>query len=422
MPKLPNTLIVLPYDSNWKTEFERIRDYLMEQIGDLVIEIKHVGSTSVPGLCAKPIIDIVAVIESYEVFPQIVLRLEKIGFRHEGDLGIKEREVFKRLITDDFMDYHFYVYPKDSEENSRQARFRNALLKNSHIAEEYGKLKTRLIGEVDGDRILYTNSKIDFIMGVIGRVNDDGELKNFSQNIYDNQTFFDGYKKLRENPDSANILEEKPALFSLAPDLEGKAVLDFGCGYAENCAEFKRLGASRVVGIDISEKMLEVAKKENTDIEFIRGDMSDLSCVDGRFDVVFSSLAVHYIKDFSSFVVGVSRKLVNGGIFIFSQEHPLTTAPPAGASWTRDENMNVLHYNLMGYMRSGQRNTTWFIENVIKYHRPFSEIVNTLIGNGFVIEKIIETVPTEETIKRLPHYAKDLDKPNFLLIRAKRGR
>ena len=334
-------------------------------IRHLVIEIKHVGSTSVPGLCAKPIIDIVAVMESYEVFPQIVSRLEKVGFRHEGDLGIKERKVFKRIIPDDFMDYHFYVYPKNSEENRRQTSFRNALLKNPQIAEEYGKLKTRLIGEVNGDRVLYTNSKTDFVLDVMERVNDNGELKNSSQNIYDNQPFFDGYKKLRENPDSANILEEKPALFSLAPDLTGKAVLDLGCGYGENCAEFMRLGASRVVGIDISEKMLEVAKKENFRIKFIKADMSELSCVGGQFDVVFSSLAVHYIKDFDSFVAGVRRILVDSGIFIFSQEHPLTTAPPAGASWTRDKNKNVLHYNLMGYMRSGQRSTTWLVDNVI---------------------------------------------------------
>jgi len=80
MPKLPNTLIVLPYDPNWKTEFERIRDYLTEQIGGLVTEIKHMGSTSFPGLAAKPIIDIIAVIESYDVFPALVGRLEEIGF------------------------------------------------------------------------------------------------------------------------------------------------------------------------------------------------------------------------------------------------------------------------------------------------------------------------------------------------------
>ena len=169
MPKLPNTLIVLPYDPNWKIEFERIRDYLMEQIGDLVIEIKHVGSTSIPGLCAKPIIDIVAVMESYDVFPAIVSRLEKVGFQHEGDGGIKEREVFKRLIPDDFMDYHFYVCPKDSEESRRQNIFRNTLLNNKDIADEYGKLKMRLVEEVNGDRVLYTDSKTDFILGVINK-------------------------------------------------------------------------------------------------------------------------------------------------------------------------------------------------------------------------------------------------------------
>lgn len=170
MPKLPNTLIVLPYDPNWKTEFERIRDYLMEQIGDLVIEIKHVGSTSIPGLCAKPIIDIVAIMESYKVFPQIVLRLEKVGFIHEGDLGVKGREAFKRLIPDDFMNYHFYVCQKDSVENRRQTIFRNALLTDKSIADEYGRLKMRLIEEVNGDRTLYTNLKTDFILGVIERV------------------------------------------------------------------------------------------------------------------------------------------------------------------------------------------------------------------------------------------------------------
>lgn len=123
MPKLPNTLVVLPYDPNWKTEFERIRDYLMEQIGDLVIEIKHVGSTSVPGLRAKPIIDLAAVMESYKVFPQIVSRLEKVGFRHECDLGIKEREVFKRLIPDDFMDYHFYVNRRIAKKTANKPAF-----------------------------------------------------------------------------------------------------------------------------------------------------------------------------------------------------------------------------------------------------------------------------------------------------------
>jgi GrpB-like predicted nucleotidyltransferase (UPF0157 family) len=176
MPKLKNTLIVLPYDPSWTREFERIHDFLAGVIGDLVLAIKHVGSTSVPGLCAKPIIDIVAIMESYDVFPQIVARLEQAGFAHKGDQDIKGREVFKRMIPDDFMDYHFYVCPRDSEENRRQTRFRNALLKNPQIAEDYGRLKMRLIGEVNGDRVLYTDSKTDFIVGVMNSVDDEGNL------------------------------------------------------------------------------------------------------------------------------------------------------------------------------------------------------------------------------------------------------
>lgn len=82
---------------------------------------------------------------------------------------------------------------------------------------------------------------------------------NKQQNIYDDQTFFDEYKKLRENSDSANNLIEKPALFNLCPDLNGKKVLDLGCGYGENCDKFKSMGALKVTGVDISEKMLEVA-------------------------------------------------------------------------------------------------------------------------------------------------------------------
>jgi GrpB-like predicted nucleotidyltransferase (UPF0157 family) len=174
MPKLPNTLVVVPYDPNWKTEFERICDYLMEQIGDLVLEIKHVGSTSVPGLCAKPIIDIVAVMDSYDVFSAIVARLEKAGFQHEGDQGIKEREAFKRFTPDDFMDYHFYVCPKDSEELLRWDIFINALLGSKDITDEYGRLKMRSIVEVNGDRVLYTDSKTDFILGVIDNAIKEG--------------------------------------------------------------------------------------------------------------------------------------------------------------------------------------------------------------------------------------------------------
>ncbi|MDR0819430.1 MAG: class I SAM-dependent methyltransferase [Oscillospiraceae bacterium] len=241
-----------------------------------------------------------------------------------------------------------------------------------------------------------------------------------AQNIYDNPVFFDGYRKLRENPDSANILLEKPALFELSPDLTGKIVLDLGCGYGKNCAEFYRRGAKSVVGVDISEKMLEVAKSENHGIRFERLDMNDLSALKGKFDVIFSSLAAHYIEDFDKFAEAVSGSLNSGGYFIFSQEHPLTTAPVKGASWAKDADGNADHYILTDYGNTGERNTSWIVDSVIKYHRTFSEILNALINAGLAIEKLIEPIPSREIISRLPGYAKDLHKPSFLLARARK--
>ena len=241
-----------------------------------------------------------------------------------------------------------------------------------------------------------------------------------SQNIFDNQIFFDGYKKLRENKLSANTIEEKPALFSLSPSLSGKAVLDLGCGYGENCEEFKRLGASRVLGVDISEKMLEVAKSEHPDLEFIRGDMSDLSFINEKFDVVFSSLAIHYIEDLTSFLKGICSILNDGGYFIFSQEHPLTTAPISGASWFKNENGEALHYKLTDYNRGGKRYTKWFVDGVEKYHRTFSQIINSLCEAGFVVERMLEPAPCDEIIAIDKSWEKDFHKPNFLLIKARK--
>lgn len=116
------------------------------------------------------------------------------------------------------------------------------------------------------------------------------------QNIYDNETFFEGYRKLRDNEVNANNLFEIPALFSLIPDLKNKKVLDLGCGFGEHCIRCINNGAKKVVGIDISEKMPEAARKENSSpgIDYRNMPMENLSQIDEPFDVVISSLAFHY--------------------------------------------------------------------------------------------------------------------------------
>lgn len=204
----------------------------------------------------------------------------------------------------------------------------------------------------------------------------------------------------------------------MARPLFGKAALDLGCGYGENCAAFKRLGAETVTGVDISEKMLAVAKSNYAEIDFICADISDLSFIKDKFDVVFSSLAVHYIEVFPSFVKSVYNLLNPKGYFIFSQKHPVNTAPISGVGWSKDEKGNVLHYNLTDYAKSGKRITKWFVDGVDKYHRTFSDIVNALISVGFIITKMLEPTPPAELIKNDPQGEKGLHKPAFLLMKA----
>ena len=242
------------------------------------------------------------------------------------------------------------------------------------------------------------------------------------QNIYDNETFFAGYKKIRDNEANANNLFEIPALFSMMPDLKGKKVLDLGCGFGEHCRQFVNCGAEKVVGIDISEKMLEVARVENCDpkITYLNMPMEDIAELQDTFDIVISSLAFHYVEDFEGVIRNIHNLLKENGIFIFSQENPLCTCHSGGNRWTRDENGNKLHLNLADYGVEGERKTVWFVDDVKKYHRTFSTIVNALIEAGFTIEKMIEPLPTEELLEKYPDYGDLFHKPDFLLIRVKK--
>ena len=111
--------------------------------------------------------------------------------------------------------------------------------------------------------------------------------------------FFEGYKKIRQNEINANILFEIPELFALLPDLNGKTILDMGCGFGEHCTKFVELGAVAVVGIDISKKMLEVAEAENghPSISYIHMPIEEISKLHKKFDIVISSLAMHYVEN-----------------------------------------------------------------------------------------------------------------------------
>ena len=136
-------VVVLPYDRSWKYAFEEIKREIEDAIGDLIIGIEHVGSTSVEGLSAKPIIDIDVIIKDYSIFAAVVSRLEAIGYIHEGDLGIKEREAFQYSDKSYLQQHHLYVCPQQSEELQRHITFRDFLVNNPEAVKKYGAVKEK---------------------------------------------------------------------------------------------------------------------------------------------------------------------------------------------------------------------------------------------------------------------------------------
>lgn len=134
-------VIVLPYDPKWKNDFDEIKQELVNAIGDLIVSIEHVGSTSVEGLSAKPIIDIDVVISDYSVFDNVVSKLSTIGYIHKGDLGIKDREVFKYSDKPHLLKHHLYVCPQNSKELLRHITFRDFLRSNPEAVKKYSKVK-----------------------------------------------------------------------------------------------------------------------------------------------------------------------------------------------------------------------------------------------------------------------------------------
>ena len=213
------------------------------------------------------------------------------------------------------------------------------------------------------------------------------------QNIYDNPIFFEGYTTKRETGVTINDFVEQPAIKSLLPNLEGKSILDIGCGagaLAKYCVDN---GASKVVGVDISNKMIQKAKNENhhEKIEYICTPIEDLELSNQTFDIIVSSLAIHYVEDYPKLIENVRDLLTVNGEFIFSTEHPVSTArrqlTRTSKNWIRDEEGNRLHWAIDHYHEEGKREFHWLVDGVVMYHRTFSTLINTIIEKGLRIRK-----------------------------------
>lgn len=246
--------------------------------------------------------------------------------------------------------------------------------------------------------------------------------KGMKQNIFDNENFFNGYRELRSSGTNFNDLLMQPAMEEMLPDLKGKAVLDIGCGYGHNCLEFINKGAKKVVGTDISEKMLAVAKEESAhpDIEYRLMDMAEISSLNMKFDLVYSSLAFHYAENFKKLTEDIFNLLNDCGVLLYSQEHPIMTASidENMGHFNLDENGNKISYTFSDYNLSGLRKVHWFGEEVTKYHRPMGEILTSVAQSGFIITEVKEPLPKPWAVEKLPSIVKEYIKPNFLIVKA----
>ena len=241
------------------------------------------------------------------------------------------------------------------------------------------------------------------------------------QNKYDDDTFFNKYSNMDRSKNGLEGAGEWHELKNMLPDFKDKRVLDLGCGFGWHCRYAVENGARSVIGIDISQKMLSEAKSKTKygNIEYICMPIEDIDFPEESFDVVISSLALHYIKSFEDVLDRVYKCLSRGGDFIFSVEHPIFTAQ-GPQDWYYDDKGNILHWPVDHYFTEGIRNAKFLGEEVIKYHRTLTTYLNSLIKIGFEITGVVEPKPAENMLNTVPGMRDELRRPMMLLVSARK--
>src|SRR5262245_21935214 len=158
------------------------------------------------------------------------------------------------------------------------------------------------------------------------------------QNAYDDPDFFAGYARLERFGAGWTKAVEQPSFMALLPDVAGRRVLDLGCGAGYLAHHLAERGAAEVLAVDLSERMLAVARAErgHPRVTYQRGAMEEVDYPADRFDLVVSSLAIHYVGDYRALMARVARWLARAGHLVYSTEHPIYLTRAAADGWVRD--------------------------------------------------------------------------------------
>mgnify|MGYP001171376149 CR=1 FL=1 len=241
------------------------------------------------------------------------------------------------------------------------------------------------------------------------------------QNIYDDADFFTEYASMSRSQYGLEGAGEWHELKQLIPDLQGKRVLDLGCGFGWHCRYAREQQATEVIGVDISEKMLTKARELTNDpqIKYLNMPIEKINFSPAQFDVVISSLALHYVKSLELVCQKIYDYLKPGGAFILSVEHPIFTAR-SEQDWWYDEAGNRLHWPVDHYQAEGLRETIFLNHRVVKYHRTVSTYINSLIAADFTIREVREPEPSDKLLQNDPNMKDELRRPMFLMILAEK--
>ena len=243
------------------------------------------------------------------------------------------------------------------------------------------------------------------------------------QNIYDDPGFFAGYSTLERFGAGWERAAERADLLGLLPDVAGQRVLDLGCGAGQlarhlagqvrpRCsASTCRSGCSR----------WRAPEWAHPRVTYRREAIESVAFAPARFDLVVSSLVLHYVDDYAGLVARIAQWLAPGGVLVYSTEHPIFTARLPGDGWVLDEAGRRTRWGLDRYSDEGAREESWFVPGVRKVHRTMATLINGLVDAGLTVERVIEPIPSAEWLERHPQAHDERRRPVFLLVRASKS-
>ncbi len=232
-------------------------------------------------------------------------------------------------------------------------------------------------------------------------------------------------KHVRDGNDSVyHSMYEKPVMYELLPDLSGKSVISLGCGSGEDCHYLQTHGANEVTGIDLSDKLIDIAASSYPECDFKTMDMEHLDFPDQSFDLAYSSLAIHYIEDWHQVFSEVYRVLKPGAYFLFSCNHPVASSPEVTQddeklrttqlTRTRDKSTGTI--TIIGDYVTRRALSSHGDMAVTTWHKSIDEIATEATDEGFLIANIREPKPKKEMEKLFPNDYLTLRKIPYFII------